>query len=119
MILRRITEHVRAQNWFAVALDFVIVVVGVFIGIQVANWNEERALQQRERLLLAELRSEAQRNADFARSVGVGMNVGAAAARRVLSSAVESEDPCVPDCWSVAVDLMHAMAAALRSVDNL
>ena len=29
MILRRITEHVKAQNWFAVAIDFVIVVVGV------------------------------------------------------------------------------------------
>ena len=37
MILRRITEHVKAQNWFAVAIDFVIVVVGVFIGIQVSN----------------------------------------------------------------------------------
>lgn len=42
MLLRRITEHVKAQNWTAVALDFVIVVVGVFIGIQVANWNEVR-----------------------------------------------------------------------------
>ena len=42
MLLRRITEHVKAQNWFAVALDFFIVVVGVFIGIQVANWNEDR-----------------------------------------------------------------------------
>jgi len=28
MILRRVIEHVKAQNWFAVALDFVIVVVG-------------------------------------------------------------------------------------------
>jgi len=43
MILRRITEHVKAQNWFAVGIDFLIVVVGVFIGIQVANWNAERA----------------------------------------------------------------------------
>ncbi|MEP1144977.1 MAG: hypothetical protein ABJH52_14755 [Henriciella sp.] len=39
MLLRRITKHVKEQNWFAVGLDFVIVVVGVFIGIQVANWN--------------------------------------------------------------------------------
>ncbi|EED30837.1 conserved hypothetical protein [gamma proteobacterium NOR5-3] len=43
MLLRRVTKHVRNQNWFAVALDFVIVVVGVFIGIQVANWNEAQA----------------------------------------------------------------------------
>lgn len=33
MILRRLTKHVKDQNWFAVALDFLIVVVGVFIGI--------------------------------------------------------------------------------------
>lgn len=42
MLLRRITEHVKAQNWTAVFIDLVIVVVGVFIGIQVANWNEVR-----------------------------------------------------------------------------
>lgn len=42
MLLRRITEHVTAQNWTAITIDFVIVVVGVFIGIQVSNWNEDR-----------------------------------------------------------------------------
>lgn len=43
MLLRRVIEHVRRQEWTAVAIDFVIVVVGVFIGIQAANWNEARA----------------------------------------------------------------------------
>jgi len=42
MILRRVTEHVKTQNWFAVGIDFLIVIVGVFIGIQVANWNATR-----------------------------------------------------------------------------
>lgn len=42
MLLRRISEHLKAQNWTAIGIDFVIVVVGVFIGIQVSNWNEER-----------------------------------------------------------------------------
>ena len=40
MLLRRITQHVNAQNWFAVVIDLVIVVVGVVIGIEVANWND-------------------------------------------------------------------------------
>lgn len=48
MLLRRVTEHVRNQNWFAVAIDFVIVVVGVFIGIQVANWDSTRRAKQME-----------------------------------------------------------------------
>ena len=43
MILRRVIEHVKKQHWTAVFLDFVIVVLGVFIGIQVSNWNAERA----------------------------------------------------------------------------
>ena len=47
MLLRRITEHVKEQNWFAVGIDFFIVVIGVFIGIQVANWNEARSDQKR------------------------------------------------------------------------
>ena len=55
MLLRRMTKHVRTQNWFAVGLDFLIVVVGVFIGIQVANWNEERTQQARDEVLLARL----------------------------------------------------------------
>ena len=46
MLLRRITEHVKTQNWLAVGIDFAIVVVGVFIGIQVSNWND--ALGDRE-----------------------------------------------------------------------
>jgi hypothetical protein len=43
MILRRVISHFRKQEWTAVFIDFVIVVCGVFIGIQVANWNEARA----------------------------------------------------------------------------
>ncbi len=46
MLLRRITEHIKAQNWFAVGIDFIIVVVGVFIGIQVSNWNAANAQQR-------------------------------------------------------------------------
>lgn len=42
MFLRRITDHVKSQNWFAVGLELVILVLGVFIGMQVSNLNEER-----------------------------------------------------------------------------
>ncbi|PHS22515.1 MAG: hypothetical protein COA84_12600 [Robiginitomaculum sp.] len=42
MILRSFTQHVKDQNWFAVGLDFMIVVVGVFVGLQVQNWNAAR-----------------------------------------------------------------------------
>ena len=47
MLLRHLIEHVRAQNWTAVCIDLVVVVVGVFVGIQVANWNESRLEAER------------------------------------------------------------------------
>jgi len=47
MRLRSVTKNMRNQNWFAVVLDFVIVVAGVFIGIQLGNWNETRTDQIR------------------------------------------------------------------------
>jgi hypothetical protein len=42
MAIRRFREHVRRQDWFAVLIDIGIVVIGVFLGIQAANWNEAR-----------------------------------------------------------------------------
>jgi hypothetical protein len=47
MLLRRVVKHLKKQEWTAIAIDFVIVVVGVFIGIQVANWNEARVNEAR------------------------------------------------------------------------
>lgn len=58
MILRSVIKHVRDQNWVAVGLDFLIVVVGVFIGIQVSNWNDDRAERSRESGILAELSAD-------------------------------------------------------------
>lgn len=42
MLFRRIAQHLEDQNWFAVTLDMLIVVVGIFIGLQVNAWNESR-----------------------------------------------------------------------------
>lgn len=42
MILRRLSEAVRKQDWFTVAVETLIVVFGVFMGLQVNNWNEAR-----------------------------------------------------------------------------
>jgi len=47
MILRRLAQSIRRQDWFTVALEVVIVVLGVFIGIQVSNWNQDRLDDQR------------------------------------------------------------------------
>jgi len=42
MILRSVTKHVKDQNWFAVGLNVIIVIVGIFLGMQVTDWNDNR-----------------------------------------------------------------------------
>ncbi|MCR9224024.1 MAG: hypothetical protein NXH70_08120 [Hyphomonas sp.] len=58
MILRRVTKHVKDQNWFAVGIDFFIVVVGVFVGLQVQNWSERQGDRSAEQRYLIELRQD-------------------------------------------------------------
>jgi hypothetical protein len=43
MILSRVVARLREQQWAAVFIELVIVVLGVFIGIQASNWNAAQA----------------------------------------------------------------------------
>ena len=96
MILRRVTEHVKAQNWFAVGIDFLIVIVGVFIGIQVANWNATRLERLEESAIVERIRSDFARiKEDSARSLAfhVGLTEDLKTLVRALrSGAIEVGD---------------------------
>ena len=67
MIFRRIKAHVEKENWFAVGVDFLIVVIGVFLGIQIGNWNEARVSSIQETEYLEQLRNEIAVNAEMTR----------------------------------------------------
>ena len=48
MIFRRFNEHIRNQNWFAVGVDLIVVVLGIYVGLQADAWRsaqQERALE--------------------------------------------------------------------------
>ena len=47
MILRRIAESLKSQNWKVAFLELLIVVVGVFVGLQVDTWNNTRLESER------------------------------------------------------------------------
>lgn len=58
MILRRVIDHFRKQEWTAIFIDFVIVVMGVFVGIQVSNWNEAAKDKRAEATYLSQLQND-------------------------------------------------------------
>lgn len=61
MLFRRISQHIKDQNWTAVGLDSLIVIVGVFLGLQAQDWNQSR----QENTALQSYLSSMSRNIEF------------------------------------------------------
>jgi len=57
MLLRRFTQHIKEQNWFAVTIDFLVVVSGIFIALQVTEWSESQKNLVEYRQNLVDLKS--------------------------------------------------------------
>ncbi|WP_262695944.1 hypothetical protein [Kordiimonas aquimaris] len=58
MILRKLADAIREQNWFTVIVEIFIVVIGIFLGLQVTEWNESRKDGALEQKYLTRLHSE-------------------------------------------------------------
>ena len=58
MILRRLSTSIRKQGWFAVIIETLIVVFGVFIGLQVNNWNNALGDRQSETQILRDVATD-------------------------------------------------------------
>ena len=57
-MLHRVIEHFKHQQWTAIGIDFVIVVIGVFVGIQVSNWNQARVTGQQAAVFTTHLKED-------------------------------------------------------------
>ena len=55
MILRRLAEATKSQSWFVVFIELLVLVVGIFIGLQVDDWSQSRTDRVEEHLYLEEL----------------------------------------------------------------
>lgn len=65
MILRRLADALGEQNWFTVVLEVSIVVVGIFIGLQVDNWNQARKDRIDESAFISRLHEEIEGSSGF------------------------------------------------------
>lgn len=57
-IRRRLLQSLKEQDWAAIAVEFVLLVLGVFLGIQVANWNAERETRQKSAIFTERLKAD-------------------------------------------------------------
>ncbi len=123
MLLRRITEHMKAQNWTAIGLDFLIVVVGVIIGIQVANWNDARADERAYQDAMGRLKEE---NTETLRSAGEvratigGMLSDVQPAIEILENCSTTKDAeAIVNRALITIRSGRAMGAATMAIDQL
>lgn len=63
MLLKRIAAAFRSQDWFTVFVELLVVAVGIFLGLQVDDWNQRRLDRIEEQYYLDRL------GRDFARSL--------------------------------------------------
>jgi hypothetical protein len=56
MILRNLARSLQEQNWTAITVEFALLVLGVYLGIQAANWNEQRVENAKAHAYLVRIR---------------------------------------------------------------
>jgi len=131
MILSRIIEHVKAQNWTAIALDFVIVVMGVFIGIQFSNWNNRLSERDTANLRLAEMIADMDADIEQFDQVLSASSFQVTLANDVLATALSREPmwalpglnpdirvPASPPWKDFDRDYIAVLSVFLRTVDT-
>ncbi len=58
MILRRLSQSLKEQNWTAIFIEFILLVSGVFLGMQVSNWNSERDISRKAAIFTERLKTD-------------------------------------------------------------
>jgi hypothetical protein len=94
MILRRLGQSLTQQNWTAIVIEFVLLVAGVFLGIQVSNWNAARADRAAYEAALGRLGAEIDTNLASLDAFDVQMQAELAVATKAftdLQTCIDSE----------------------------
>lgn len=60
MILRRLASAIRHQNWSQIITEILIVVVGIFLGLQVDDWNTSQQHRAEEIIYLERMLEDAE-----------------------------------------------------------
>lgn len=97
MILRRLSTSLKEQNWMAIGIEFVLLVVGVFLGIQVANWNMERNERIAETGYLAGLQKDVDYSIGSLQNMIQSMERQQAARKKLYFFATDPEATLMPE----------------------
>lgn len=107
MILRRFGEALKSQDWTVVLIEFVLVVTGVLVALEVDRYNEGQKKKAYELELLLALERDIERDIDKLSNVSAGYQ----SIKRFGSNAYATlnADGCTGDsCWTSILEFFHA-----------
>lgn len=127
MALWRLSERLRNRDWWGIAIDLAIVVLGVFLGIQASNWNQTRQDRAHGREYLDRIRSDLQTDADSLDQHELYWRDTAEAGDRALAYVEEAKArapwPLLNDFYGAGQNWNHSTVGAtyeeLRSAGHL
>jgi len=96
MILRRLVENLKQQHWTGVFIELAIVVLGVFLGLQVSNWNEARAERAAEVAYLGALQEDVDYSIESLQRLIRGMEEQQLARKRLYDYATDPKLTLAP-----------------------
>lgn len=123
MRLRSISKNLKEQNWFAVILDFLIVVLGVFIGVQMGNLNEHRQDKRDYGAALDRFKLEVQANLDTLDALneesGILFKKGSQAFDLLLACSDSPEDTEIVNSGLIAISGTYGIRLHRTVLDEL
>lgn len=123
MILRRLGEAISGQNWFVVIIEVLVVVVGIFIGLQVDGWNEARKDRKDEKVFLHRLHEDliiAEKLSSRVRDRRLNRLHSAMAASDVLFGRVDREELMEEECTAIAnITFFNINVSGLSALEEL
>lgn len=66
MILQKLASAIQRQDWFQVTIEVLIVIVGIYLGLQVQEWGNSRAERQEEQAYLFNLENDLKTSIELA-----------------------------------------------------
>ena len=90
MILSRMGTALRNQSWLTLVLELVVVMIGIFLGLQADSWNEARNDRVLEQQYLASLKADFQADIDELEA-SIALAKSRAQLGRLLISSIEKD----------------------------
>lgn len=129
MPLKRLIAGLRGRDWGAVLIEIVILMVGVFLGLQVDNWNDSRKNKVEERYYTQRLLDElAESVARLDKSIVDGHSIidsSRRAQQAIRDGTIDVQHPeafihdFLAVSWMVEADMVDGAIEELRSTGRM